>query len=82
MEHYAVFRVGFLICARNGMDLDLQKQARERRALARRTRQMGERLSDSAAIARVNRYAALLEKRAAEREARANGPVRGSQGGS
>ena len=71
MEHYAVFRVGFLICARNGMDLDLQKQARERRALARRTRQMGERLSDSAAIARVNRYAALLEKRAAEREARA-----------
>jgi hypothetical protein len=71
MEHYAVFRVGFLICARNGMDLDLQKQARERRALARRTRQMGERLSGAAARARVNRYADVLEKRAAEREARA-----------
>lgn len=35
------------------MDLDLQKQARERRALARRTRQMGERLSGAAARARV-----------------------------
>ena len=71
MEHYAVFRVGFLICARNSMGLDLQKEARERRALARRTRQMGERLSDAAARARVNRYADVLEKRAAEREARA-----------
>ena len=68
MEHYAVFRVGFLIFARNGMGLDLLKEARERRALARRTRQMGERLSDAA---RVNRYADVLEKRAAEREARA-----------
>jgi hypothetical protein len=71
MEHYAVFRVGFLIFARNGMGLDLLKEARERRALARRTRQMGERLSDAAARARVNRYADVLEKRAAEREARA-----------
>ena len=53
------------------MDLDLQKQARERRALARRTRQMGERFSGAAARARVNRYADVLEKRAAEREARA-----------
>ena len=71
MEHYAVFRVSFLIFARNGMGLDLLKEARERRALARRTRQMGERLSDAAARARVNRYADVLEKRAAEREARA-----------
>ena len=71
MEHYAVIRVGFLIFARNGMDLDLLKEARERRALARRTRHMGERLSDAAARARVNRYADVLEKRAAEREARA-----------
>jgi hypothetical protein len=53
------------------MGLDLLKEARERRALARRTRQMGERLSDAAARARVNRYADVLEKRAAEREARA-----------
>jgi len=71
MEHYAVFRVGFLIFARNGMGLDLLEEARERRALARRTRQMGERLSEAAARARVNRYADVLEKRAAEREARA-----------
>jgi hypothetical protein len=71
MEHYAVFRVSFLIFARNGMGLDLLKEARERRALARRTRQMGERLSEAAARARVNRYADVLEKRAAEREARA-----------
>jgi hypothetical protein len=71
LEHYAVFRVSFLIFARNGMGLDLLKEARERRALARRTRQMGERLSEAAARARVNRYADLLEKRAAEREARA-----------
>ena len=71
MEHYAVFRVGFLIFARNSMGLDLLKEARERRALARRTRQMGERLSEAAARARVNRYADVLEKRAAEREARA-----------
>ena len=53
------------------MGLDLLKEARERRALARRTRKMGERLSDPAARARVNRYADMLEKRAAEREARA-----------
>ena len=66
-----MFRVGFLIFARNGIGLDLLKEARERRALARRTRQMGERLSDAAARARVNRYADVLEKRAAEREARA-----------
>jgi hypothetical protein len=71
MEHFVVFRVGFLIFARNGMGLDLLKEARERRALARRTRQMGERLSEAAARARVNRYADVLEKRAAEREARA-----------
>ena len=71
MEHYAVFRLSFLIFARKGMGLDLLKEARERRALARRTRQMGERLSDAAARARVNRYADVLEKRAAEREARA-----------
>ena len=71
MEHYAVCRVGFLIFARNGMGLDLLKEARERRALARRARRMGEGLSEAAARARVNRYADLLEKRAAEREARA-----------
>src|SRR5258708_25858728 len=71
MEHYAVFRVSFLVFARNGMGLDLLEEARERRALARRTRQMGERLSEAAARARVNRYADVLEKRAAEREARA-----------
>ena len=53
------------------MGLDLLNEVRERRALARRTRQMGERLSDAAARARVNRYADVLEKRAAEREARA-----------
>ena len=58
------------------MGLDLLKEARERRALARRTRQMGERLSDPAARARVNRYADMLEKRAAEREARAVPPSR------
>src|SRR5258708_5584607 len=71
MEHYAVFRVSFLIFARNGMGLDLLEEARERRALARRTRRMGEGLSEAAARARVNRYADVLEKRAAEREARA-----------
>jgi len=53
------------------MGLDLQKEARERRALARRARRMAEGLSEAAARARVNRYADLLEKRAAEREARA-----------
>ena len=58
------------------MGLDLLKEARERRALARRTRKMGERLSDPAARARVNRYADMLEKRAAEREARAVPPSR------
>ena len=58
------------------MGLDLLKEARERRALARRIRQMGERLSDAAARARVNRYADVLEKRAAEREARAVPPSR------
>ena len=71
MQLHAVFRVGYLVCARNGMGLDLQKEARERRALARRARRMGEGLSEAAARARVNRYADLLEKRAAEREARA-----------
>jgi hypothetical protein len=71
MQLYAVFRVGFLICARVGMGLDLQKEAGERRALARRARWMAEGLSEAAARARVNRYADLLEKRAAEREARA-----------
>jgi len=53
------------------MGLDLQKEAGERRALARRARWMAEGLSEAAARARVNRYADLLEKRAAEREARA-----------
>jgi hypothetical protein len=53
------------------MGLDLQKEAGERRALARRARRMGEGLSEAAARARVNRYADLLEKRAAELEARA-----------
>ncbi len=53
------------------MGLDLQKEAGERRALARRARRMAEGLSEAAARARVNRYADLLEKRAAEREARA-----------
>ncbi len=53
------------------MALNLQREARERRALARRARRMGEGLSEAAARARVNRYADLLEKRAAEREARA-----------
>ena len=53
------------------MGFDLQKEAGERRALARRARRMGEGLSEAAARARVNRYADLLEKRAAEREARA-----------
>ena len=71
MQLHAVFRVGYLVCARNGMGLDLQKEAGERRALARRARRMGEGLSEAAARARVNRYADLLEKRAAEREARA-----------
>jgi len=53
------------------MGLDLQKEAGERRALARRARRMAEGLSEAAARARVNRYADLLENRAAEREARA-----------